>query len=143
MTESKQTISWEKEGHIFCDFRFSSSFQKIDMILLTRPEGCLIGRIILGIYFHFQQQEGSVTPVTMGATQVCCITIICHYCTPPFISPYFTLPFHFFSVEASRRMDHGRGCNRRSIHRHELRAVRACDSRQCGQWRISDVSRGG
>ena len=45
MTESKLTISWEKEGHIFCDFRFSSSFQKIDMILLTRPEGCLIGRI--------------------------------------------------------------------------------------------------
>ena len=34
----------EKEGHIFCDFRFSSSFQKINMILLTRPEGCLILR---------------------------------------------------------------------------------------------------
>ena len=47
MTESKLTISWEKEGHIFCDFRFSSSFQKIDMILLTRPEGGLIGLIIL------------------------------------------------------------------------------------------------
>ena len=46
MTESKQTISWEKEGHIFCDFRFSSSFQKIYMILLTRPEGGLIGLII-------------------------------------------------------------------------------------------------
>ena len=46
MTESKLTISREKEGHIFCGFRFSSSFQKIDMILLTRPEGCLIGRII-------------------------------------------------------------------------------------------------
>ena len=46
MTESKLTISWEKEGHIFCDFRFSSSFQKIDMILLTRPEGGLIGLII-------------------------------------------------------------------------------------------------
>ena len=43
-------ISWEKEGHIFCDFRFSSSFQKIDMILLTRPEGGLIGLIIL-IFF--------------------------------------------------------------------------------------------
>ena len=42
MTESKQTISWEKEGHIFCDFWFSSSFQKIDMILLTRPEGGLM-----------------------------------------------------------------------------------------------------
>ena len=28
-TESKLTISREKEGHIFCDFRFSSSFQKI------------------------------------------------------------------------------------------------------------------
>ena len=38
---------WEKEGHIFCDFRFSSSFQKIDMILLTRPEGGLIGLISL------------------------------------------------------------------------------------------------
>ena len=47
MTESKQTISWEKEGHIFCDFRFSSSFQKINMILLTRPEGGLIGLISL------------------------------------------------------------------------------------------------
>ena len=47
MTESKLTISWEKEGHIFCDFRFSSSFQKIDMILLTRPEGGLIGLIRL------------------------------------------------------------------------------------------------
>ena len=47
MTESKLTISWEKEGHIFCDFRFSSSFQKIDMILLTRPEGGLIGLISL------------------------------------------------------------------------------------------------
>ena len=47
MTESKQTISWEKEGHIFCGFRFSSSFQKIDMILLTRPEGGLIGLISL------------------------------------------------------------------------------------------------
>ena len=47
MKESKQNISWEKEGHILCDFRFSSSFQKIDMILLTRPEGCLIGRISL------------------------------------------------------------------------------------------------
>ena len=47
MTESKLTISWEKEGHIFCDFWFSSSFQKIDMILLTRPEGGLIGLIIL------------------------------------------------------------------------------------------------
>ena len=35
----------EKEGHIFCDFRFSFSFQKIDMILLTRPEGGLIGLI--------------------------------------------------------------------------------------------------
>ena len=43
MTESKLTISWEKEGHIFCDFRVSFSFQKIDMILLTRPEGGLIG----------------------------------------------------------------------------------------------------
>ena len=41
----KHTISREKEGHILCDFRFSSSFQKIDMILLTRPEaeGGLIG----------------------------------------------------------------------------------------------------
>ena len=47
MTESKLTISWEKEGHIFCDFRFSFSFQKIDMILLTRPEGGLIGLISL------------------------------------------------------------------------------------------------
>jgi hypothetical protein len=44
----------EKEGHIFCDFRFSSSFQKINMILLTRPEGGLIGRIILiGAFFPF------------------------------------------------------------------------------------------
>ena len=42
-----ENISWEKEGHILCDFRFSSSFQKINMILLTRPEGCLIGRISL------------------------------------------------------------------------------------------------
>ena len=47
MTESKLTISWEKEGHIFCDFRFSSSFQKIDMILLTRPEGGLI--LLIGL----------------------------------------------------------------------------------------------
>ena len=55
MTESKLTISREKEGHIFCGFRFSSSFQKIDMILLTRPEGGLIGLIILinfyGLYY--------------------------------------------------------------------------------------------
>ena len=36
--------SREKEGHILCDFRFSSSFQEIDMILLTRPEGGVIGR---------------------------------------------------------------------------------------------------
>ena len=50
MTESKQTISWEKEGHIFCDFWFSSSFQKIYMILLTRPEGGLIGLIIHVFY---------------------------------------------------------------------------------------------
>ena len=47
MKESKQNISWEKEGHNLCDFGFSSSFQKIDMILLTRPEGGLIGLIIL------------------------------------------------------------------------------------------------
>ena len=40
----KLTISREKEGHILCDFRFSSSFQEIDMILLTRPEGGVIGR---------------------------------------------------------------------------------------------------
>ena len=53
MTESKLTISWEKEGHIFCDFWFSSSFQKIDMILLTRPEGCLIGLIIFILSLSF------------------------------------------------------------------------------------------
>ena len=51
MTESKLTISREKEGHIFCGFRFSSSFQKINMILLTRPEGGLIGLMIfIGAY---------------------------------------------------------------------------------------------
>ena len=59
MTESKQTISWEKEGHIFCDFRFSSSFQKIYMILLTRPEGGLIGLIIL-IRFTSNKTPGGV-----------------------------------------------------------------------------------
>ena len=37
-------LAREKEGHILCDFRFSSSFQEIDMILLTRPEGGVIGR---------------------------------------------------------------------------------------------------
>ena len=72
MTESKLTISWEKEGHIFCDFRFSSSFQKIDMILLTRPEGCLIGRISLTRekkrldsqdYSDPEREEGSRFPV--------------------------------------------------------------------------------
>ena len=53
MTESKLTISREKEGHIFCGFRFSSSFQKINMILLTRPEGGLIGLISLIAWENF------------------------------------------------------------------------------------------
>ena len=88
MTESKQTISWEKEGHIFCGFRFSSSFQKIDMILLTRPEGCLIGLIIFitvtpekhrtadncGYFFLFSfrglsKQQGQIQVATKGATR--------------------------------------------------------------------------